>query len=166
MQRMQIEQQLLEGCRRLAAKGFLNTPADSFSMRVPGAMEMILTSGHEDWGQIARTDLRAVSFFPDEASSDLHASIYQARADVGAVAISSPKGVRLIAQYGGQLPPIFDEQVRHIGLPVWSLEEQGKDAQGNGEGGVWTRGERRTAWRAVALPGHDLRPGSFQYRAL
>ncbi len=126
MQRMQIEQQLLEGCRRLAAKGFLNTPADSFSMRVPGAMEMILTSGHEDWGQIAKADLRTVSFFPDEASSDLHASIYQARADVGAVAISSPRGVRLIAQYGGQLPPIFDEQVRHIGLPIGSLANEEK----------------------------------------
>jgi hypothetical protein len=62
VQRMQIEQQLLEGCRRLAAKGFLNTPADSFSMRVPGRTEMILASGYEDWRQITSTDLRKSSF--------------------------------------------------------------------------------------------------------
>ena len=44
VQRMQIEKRLLEGCRRLAGKGFLNSPADSFSMRIPGTMEMILAS--------------------------------------------------------------------------------------------------------------------------
>lgn len=123
MQRMQIEQQLLEGCRRLAAKGFLNTPADSFSMRIPGSMEMILTSGHKDWRRITNTDLHIGSFFLKKGLKGLHASIYQARADVGAVAISSPKGARLLARNGGRLPPIFDEQVRHIGLTSGSIEK-------------------------------------------
>jgi ribulose-5-phosphate 4-epimerase/fuculose-1-phosphate aldolase len=126
VQRTQIEAQLLEGCRRLAAKGFLNTLADSFSMRVPGSMDMILASGHEDWRQIASADLHTTSFSLVEGLIGLHASIYQARPDVGAVAISSPKGVRLLAHYGGQLPPIFDEQVRHIGLPAGLLENDKK----------------------------------------
>ncbi len=121
---MRIEQQLLEGCRRLAAKGFLNTPADSFSMRVPGSMEMILTTGHEDWQQITSAALYTVSFALNLGLSGLHASIYQARADVGAVAISSPEGVRLLARHGGPLPPIFDEQVRHIGLPTGLLDDR------------------------------------------
>jgi ribulose-5-phosphate 4-epimerase/fuculose-1-phosphate aldolase len=126
VQRTEIEQQFLEGCRRLAAKGFLNTPADSFSMRVPGSMEMIVTSGHEDWRQITGADLNTASFSLNAGLSGLHASIYEARADVGAVAITSSKGVRLLAQYGGQLPPIFDEQVRHIGLPAGWLENENK----------------------------------------
>jgi ribulose-5-phosphate 4-epimerase/fuculose-1-phosphate aldolase len=124
MQRMQIEAQLLEGCRRLAAKGFLNTPADSFSVRVPGSMEMIMASGHEDWRRIASTDLHTASFSLNEGLSGLHASIYQVRADVGAVVISSPQGVRLLARNGGQLPPIFDEQLRHIGSPAGSLKNE------------------------------------------
>jgi ribulose-5-phosphate 4-epimerase/fuculose-1-phosphate aldolase len=124
VQRMEIEAQLLEGCRRLAAKGFLNTPADSFSVRVPGSMEIILTFGHEDWRRIASADLHTASFSLKEGLSGLHASIYQARSDVGAVAISSPKGVRLLAHHGGQLPPIFDEQVRHVGLSAGLLENE------------------------------------------
>ena len=128
MQRRQIEKQLLDGCRRLAAKGFLNTPADSFSMRVPGSMEMILTSGHEDWRQFRRPALYTASFALNLGLSGLHASIYQARADVGAVAISSPKGVRLLACHDGPLPPIFDEQVRHVGLPAGLLENEDKVA--------------------------------------
>lgn len=124
MQRSQIEAQLLEGCRRLAAKGFFNTPADSFSLRVPGSMEMIMVSGHEDWRQITIDDLHTVSFFVNQGPSGLHASIYEARADVGAVAISSPQGVRLLAHHGGQLPPIFDELVRHVGLPAGLKENE------------------------------------------
>ena len=126
MERTQIETQLLEGCRRLASKGFFNTPANSFSMRIPGSMEMILTSGHEDWRQIGIADLHTASLLAHEGLSGLHASIYQERADVGAVAISSPKGVRLLARYGGRLPPVFDEQVRHIGSSVGPLQDEEK----------------------------------------
>ena len=126
MERSLIETQLLEGCRRLASKGFFNAPANSFSMRIPGAMEMILASGHEDWRQIGIADLQTASLLASEGLSGLHASIYQERADVGAVAISSPKGVRLLARYGGLLPPVFDEQVRLIGSSVGPLKDEEK----------------------------------------
>jgi ribulose-5-phosphate 4-epimerase/fuculose-1-phosphate aldolase len=112
---MQIEKRLLEGCRRLAGKGFLNTPADSFSMRIPGKMEMILASRQDDWRKIEIADLCTASLFSKEGLCGLHACIYKERPDVGAVVISSPKGVRLLARFGGLLPPVFDEQVRHIG---------------------------------------------------
>jgi ribulose-5-phosphate 4-epimerase/fuculose-1-phosphate aldolase len=115
MERIQIKEQLLEGCQRLASKGFLNTPADSFSLRIPGQMEMILVSGSKDWRHIDIADLRTVPFRADDDLSRLHACIYQERGDVGGIAISSPKWVRLLARSGGSLPPIFDEQVRHIG---------------------------------------------------
>lgn len=115
MQRMQIEAQLAAGCRRLAGKGFFHSPAESFSMRAPEKMEMILAAGHSDWRHIEFADLQTVSIVECEGVCGLHASIYRQRADVGAIAISTPKGARLLAGFGGLMPPIFDEQVRHIG---------------------------------------------------
>lgn len=116
MQDAQIEEQLLKGCRRLAGKGFLTAPADSFSLRIPGRTEMMQISGIEDWTQAEIADVHGVSFSAKDDLSKLHAWIYQERGDVGAIAISSPRWVRLLAHSGGVLPPIFDEQVRHIGL--------------------------------------------------
>jgi ribulose-5-phosphate 4-epimerase/fuculose-1-phosphate aldolase len=123
----QIREQVLEGCSRLAVKGFLNTPEDSFSMRIPCRVEMILISGINDWRRIDFSDLRTVSFSDRSGRAELHAPIYQERGDVGAITISSPKGVRLLANSGSALPPVFDEQVRHIGSSGGSLEsEQGE----------------------------------------
>ncbi|MGB9409289.1 MAG: class II aldolase/adducin family protein [Terracidiphilus sp.] len=121
---MPIETQLLDGCRRLAGKGFFNTPVDSFSMRIPGKMEMILASGQIDWRQIEIADLHTASLFSREGLCGLHASIYRGRADAGAVAISSPKWVHQLARFGGLLPPVFDEQVRHIGSYVRPLPDE------------------------------------------
>jgi ribulose-5-phosphate 4-epimerase/fuculose-1-phosphate aldolase len=123
MDRTYIETQLLEACRRLAGKGFFNAPANGFSLRVPGTMEMILATGVEDWSQIAIAHLQTASLLAQEGSSGLHASIYQERPDVGAIAISSPKGARLLARHGGRLPPLFDELVRHIGSSVGPLPD-------------------------------------------
>jgi ribulose-5-phosphate 4-epimerase/fuculose-1-phosphate aldolase len=118
-----MEEQLLEACRRLAAKGFLNSAANSFSMRIPGTVEMILVSGLEDWEQIGAADLQRASLLAGDGPPGLHASIYQSRADVGAIAITSPKGVRLLARLGLRLPPLFDEQVRHLGSSVRPLPD-------------------------------------------
>jgi len=128
VQRTQIEAELLEGCRRLAGKGFLNTPSDSFSMRAPGSTEMIFASGCKDWRQIGVADLHTAPFSIGEGWSGLHAAIlhaaiYRERADVGAVAISSAKGARLLAHCGGCFPTLFDEQARHIGAPARPLAD-------------------------------------------
>jgi ribulose-5-phosphate 4-epimerase/fuculose-1-phosphate aldolase len=124
VQRTQIEAQLLEGCRRLAGKGFLNSSGDSFSLRIPGQTEMILISGQKAWRHIDITDVRAVPFSTKDDFSTLHAWIYQERPDVGAVTLSSPRGARLLASFGGALPPIFDEQARHIGRPSKPLRDK------------------------------------------
>lgn len=130
MQRAQIETQLLAGCLRLAAKGLFRSRADSFSMRVPGSMKMILASGHEDWRQIESADLHDFSLDSPEGLSGLHASIYRERPDVGAVVISSPQDARLLAGFGGVLPPLFDEQVRHIGPSVGPLRDKANASAG------------------------------------
>ncbi len=128
MQQTQIEAKLLEGCRRLARKGFLNTPSDSFSLRVPGSAEMIIASGCQDWREIGVADLQTAPLSISEGSGGLHAAIlhatiYRERADVGAVTISSPNGVRLLAHCGGCFPTLFDEQARHIGAPAEPLAD-------------------------------------------
>jgi ribulose-5-phosphate 4-epimerase/fuculose-1-phosphate aldolase len=124
VQLLQMKSQFIDGCRRLARKGFLNSPTDSFSMRIPGQAGIMLASGLEDWARIGAADFRTVSHLSAEGLSGFHATIYQARGDVGAVAISSPKGSRLLARHGGILPPLFDEQVRHIGRSERALPGQ------------------------------------------
>jgi ribulose-5-phosphate 4-epimerase/fuculose-1-phosphate aldolase len=122
--RWELEAQFLTGCRRLADKGLLNCSSDSMSVRIPGT-GMILATGLEDWRDVGPATMRAQPFTASEAIAAIHGSIYIERPDVGAIAISSPKGVRLLARHGGTLPPLFDEQVRHIGLPAWiSLDEK------------------------------------------
>jgi ribulose-5-phosphate 4-epimerase/fuculose-1-phosphate aldolase len=123
VQLSQIELQFFDGCRRLAAKSFLNTSADSFSMRIPGSTEMLLASGLEDWKQIESTDVHTTALASGGNPVGLHAAIYQERADVGAVAISSPEVAHLLAKHGGLLPPLFDEQVRHIGTSAGPLQD-------------------------------------------
>ena len=111
----QFKEELLEGCLRLARKGFLNSPADSFSLRVPGERKMILVCGNNDWRRARITDVRCVPFSADDDVSQLHSCIYQNRHDTGGIAISSPTWARVLARSGESLPLIFDEQVRHIG---------------------------------------------------
>ncbi|WP_158788960.1 class II aldolase/adducin family protein [Granulicella sp. L46] len=121
MQLTQMKNDLVEGCDRLASKGFLHTSYDSFSLRVPGKTAMVLVSGQKDWRNLSVVDVRVVPFSVKDDSSGLHAFIYEQRGDVGCVAISSPRGVELLASLGVPLPPIFDEQVRHIGTSEGSL---------------------------------------------
>jgi ribulose-5-phosphate 4-epimerase/fuculose-1-phosphate aldolase len=86
---------------------------------------MLLAARLENWRDAGPEAVRVQPFAANETVAALHGSIYLMRPDVGAIAISSPKGVRLLAKYGGTLPPLFDEQVRHIGLPDWaSLDEK------------------------------------------
>jgi ribulose-5-phosphate 4-epimerase/fuculose-1-phosphate aldolase len=112
---MNIEEHLLADCRRLAAKGLLCSSGDSFSLRIPGEEKMLLVSGLENWEKIDGRHLRLSLFVESDDPTALHAAIYQNRGDVGAIAVSSPCGVRLVAECGGVLPTLFDEQARHIG---------------------------------------------------
>jgi ribulose-5-phosphate 4-epimerase/fuculose-1-phosphate aldolase len=81
---------------------------------------MVLAAGLEDWRTVGRATICTQSFVSEDVVAALHGSIYLERPDVGAVAVTSPQGVRLLARGGGILPPLFDEQVRHIGLPRWT----------------------------------------------
>ena len=113
-----LEQQVLDGCRRLAAKGILNSVCDNISIRIPGTAQMIIALGVENWRNLDPADIGTKPFMSRDAVAGLHGSIYLARPDVGAIAVSSPTSVRLLAIHGRILPSIFDEQVRHLGRPA------------------------------------------------
>jgi ribulose-5-phosphate 4-epimerase/fuculose-1-phosphate aldolase len=119
-----LQMELIEGCQRLARKGFLNSPGDSFSVRVPGRAEMFFATGFEDWAEIGVADVQGVSFSAGQGLHGLHMAVYQGRGDVGAVTVTSSSGASLLTRRGGVLPPLFDEQVRHVGESVASLPEQ------------------------------------------
>ena len=110
------QSELLDACRRLGGKGLLRSPADSFSARVPGSWQALLATGCDDWRQVEEGHLRVVDSSTADAVGALHARVYRLRNDVDAIAVCAPPGVRLLAHFGGYLPPIFDEQVRHLGL--------------------------------------------------
>ncbi len=91
---------------------------------------MLLVSGLENWQEIDSGHLRWSLFSENDYPAALHAAIYQNRGDVGAIAVSSPCGVRLVAEFGGVLPTLFDEQARHIGgsaKPILDRTRAGKE---------------------------------------
>jgi ribulose-5-phosphate 4-epimerase/fuculose-1-phosphate aldolase len=77
---------------------------------------MLLATWKENGRDMTAAHMRVSPFSSRESIAALHAGIYVARPDAGGVAVSSPAGIRLLAQRGERMPPLFDEQVRHVGL--------------------------------------------------
>jgi len=121
---MHLETQVVDACRRLARKQFLKSPGDSFSMRIPGHAEMVFVSGLTNWENIRSADIHTAPLFATKRLDRLHAAVYRQREDAGAVTICSPAGAALLAQSGGALPTLFDEQARHIGPSLAQLADQ------------------------------------------
>ncbi|HEY8877835.1 MAG TPA: hypothetical protein VIN03_09750 [Roseateles sp.] len=97
---------------RLSAKHLLDGAAPSLSLRIPGTDAM--------WfGNAADTEPRRLGMSGIPAAqrgSGLHAAAYAFRRDVCAVATGGGDfGLRL-ADFGGAMPGVFDEQVRHLGV--------------------------------------------------
>lgn len=95
---------------RLAERHLLVSPGASLSLRLPGGEAMWF--GAVDAAP-ERVRWQGASAAPGAAA--VHAAIYRARPDVGAVVRGGgPFGLR-VADFGGALPGVFDEQVRHLG---------------------------------------------------
>ncbi|MEJ2042895.1 MAG: hypothetical protein P8X74_11340 [Reinekea sp.] len=50
-----------------------------------------------------------------DSQATIHASVYERRGDVGAIAVGGGPYGSLISSFGGVMPQLFDEQARHIG---------------------------------------------------
>ena len=94
---------------RLRTKGLFGAPGDSLSMRVPGRDAFLLVA--PDGAEARRVDFEAEG----KEAAGLHAAIYRARKDAGAVLIGRTPWSAAISSIGAPIPTLFDEQARHIG---------------------------------------------------
>ena len=87
---------------RLVARELLAGEGAGLSLRIPGGTAM--------WFG------RAADESPSRAGqAPLHSAIYAARPDVGAIAIGGGTFGAGLADFGGRMPEVFDEQARHLG---------------------------------------------------
>lgn len=109
---MSIEQDLRAqwpGLRdRLQAKDLLEGEGASLSLRIPGSEAM--------WFGLARdSEPQRLVWRAAPREAEAHAAVYAARGDVGAIAQGGGRFGRCLADFGGAMPQVFDEQARHLG---------------------------------------------------
>lgn len=107
-----MEPALLAAKERLTAKGLFGHPDDSISLRLSDQPLVLWGDGQS--AQTISLDSPAAGggTFP------VHAAVYRARSDVGAVIVArTPWGNRL-ARLRVVMPALFDEQIRQLGQAV------------------------------------------------
>ena len=80
----------------------------SVSLRLPGEASMV-------WCASEGGAPQTMAMHQAQGDAALHAAVYLARADVGAVALGGGAFMRVLGALGGELPQVFDEQARHLG---------------------------------------------------
>lgn len=102
---------------RLASKHLMDGPGAALSLRIPGASTMWHGGLGDDVPR--RVDWRLETTSPA-------AAVFAARQDVCAVLRGGGLYGRQLAAFGGCMPGVFDEQVRHLGLmPAPAAERPG-----------------------------------------
>lgn len=101
----QLQADWLAARERLAAKGLLQADAAALSLRVPGSDRI--------WHGDARDD--APRLIDGPQAGGVAATVFAARPDVCAVVCGGGRFGGLLHAFGGCLPAVFDEQVRHLG---------------------------------------------------
>jgi ribulose-5-phosphate 4-epimerase/fuculose-1-phosphate aldolase len=106
---------LLEARRRLVHKGLFAADGGSLSLRLPRAPRMLVATG-----RLGAVECRNCSPLQPRGAlvgdaAALHAAIYALRPDVGAIVVGGAAFGHLLADFGGAMPLLFDEQARHLG---------------------------------------------------
>jgi ribulose-5-phosphate 4-epimerase/fuculose-1-phosphate aldolase len=94
---------------RLVGKHLQAQNTAAISTRVPGTAQFWFAASEE-----ATPNLVVLRADGASAIQQLHAQVYAARADIGAIASGSGRYGRHLLEITGELPNVFDEQVRHI----------------------------------------------------
>jgi hypothetical protein len=105
-----LRTQWLQLRERLQRKHLLGGADASLSLRVPGAAAM--------WfgGALAAAPRRLATDRDNEGGEEgAHAAVYRARPDVGAIGWGGGSCGTALADFGGTMPQLFDEQARHLG---------------------------------------------------
>ncbi|CAM3846661.1 hypothetical protein [Roseateles saccharophilus] len=107
--------------QRLDARQLLGGARPGLSLRIPGTDTMWFGSAADD------AEPRCIAWRgPPDGEAGLHALVYARRDDVCALASGGGDfGLRL-ADFGGCMPGVFDEQVRHLGHMPAALQSAGQ----------------------------------------
>ncbi|WP_343641272.1 hypothetical protein [Roseateles sp.] len=100
---------------RLAAKGLLAGESASLSLRIPDANAMWLGMAEDEVPRRLDRHIATRGATASEAIADVHAAVYAARDDVCAIVIGGGAFGLQLKDFGGAMPGVFDEQVRHLG---------------------------------------------------
>jgi ribulose-5-phosphate 4-epimerase/fuculose-1-phosphate aldolase len=119
-------QQIVDAARRLAARGYLPATGGNISLRVPGEAAFAVTPSDLDYGVMTAADVCVLDLDlrvlegerKPSIESSLHAAVYQARPDIGAVVHTHQPYASALALIDTPIPALFDEQVRHLGRSV------------------------------------------------
>jgi ribulose-5-phosphate 4-epimerase/fuculose-1-phosphate aldolase len=100
----------LEVQSRLQKHGLLEGQRASISTRIPDTSEFWFGTALDD----APRELSIQQAHNAELSA-LHAEVYQSRNDISAIAFGHGPYGGILVEHIGEMPGIFDEQVRHLG---------------------------------------------------
>jgi hypothetical protein len=106
---------------RLVAKGLLGDAGATLSVRCPAAGAMWLGAVAD-----AAPALKLWCRSNSKGIAAAHARVYACRPDVGAIAWGGGPFGACLADFGGMLPQVFDEQARHIGRMAQAIESEAK----------------------------------------
>jgi ribulose-5-phosphate 4-epimerase/fuculose-1-phosphate aldolase len=134
---MPLSNLLDDAIHRLDGKQLLGAGA-SVSVRLPGTQDILLGSPEHAPERVSLVDAQAEAAW--------HAAVYRARADVGAIALGGGVYGRMLGDFGGDLPQLFDEQARHLGRTALPQTDMVSDPRNSAErslttgGNVWVCG--------------------------
>lgn len=117
--------------KRLCEKQLMASDHATLSLRIPGTDKIWFgtvtdaTPRQIELGRSAET----------KPGVKIHAAIYGAREDVGAIAVGGGHYGRCLADFGGSMPQVFDEQARHLGSMATPNGELGSMAASLQKGG-------------------------------
>jgi hypothetical protein len=141
-----LKAQWIELRNRLQAKQLLEGEGACLSLRIPGTESM--------WfGSSTDAEPQQLSWNAEVQQARVHACVYAERSDVGAVALGGGTYGHCLADFGGVLPQVFDEQARHLGpmaAPSTSVAET-KAALARGCGNVLLVQDRPVCLGTTAL---------------
>jgi ribulose-5-phosphate 4-epimerase/fuculose-1-phosphate aldolase len=116
---------------RLQGKHLLGESGGSLSLRIPGTDAM--------WfGTVSEATPRRILWrggIPASGVAAHHAAVYGARRDVSAISMGGGVYGRCLADFGGAIPQVFDEQARHLGRMGSAVTEVHSIADSLREGG-------------------------------
>ena len=94
---------------RLRTKGLFGELGDSLSVRLLGQRQFLLAVPDSEEARKCSFETAGIE------GAGLHAAIYRARGDAGAILIGRTRWSSALATIGARVPTLFDEQARHIG---------------------------------------------------